>query len=61
MARARRVARQAAIVAAVVVAAWNAWHLPPSTLGRLYAGLAVPMTYLLMRVIAVRVAMEVLP
>ena len=58
---ARKLARQIALGVAAVVAVWNIWHLPPSPLGRWYAALAVPIAYLLVRLIAVRFAMEVLP
>ncbi len=58
---ARRIAWKSAVAAIVVVAGWNLWHLPPSTMGRWYAALAVPITFLLVRLIAHRIAMEMLP
>jgi DNA-directed RNA polymerase subunit RPC12/RpoP len=61
LARARRVARRAAAIVAGLVVIWNLWHLPAATLGRWYAAIAVPITYLLVRVIAGRIAMEFLP
>jgi hypothetical protein len=55
------IARRAALLATVLAAAWVAWRLPTSPMGRWSAVLAVPITYLLVRTIAVRIAMEVLP
>lgn len=59
--RAALIARRAALLATVLAAAWVAWRLPTSPMGRWSAVLAVPITYLLVRTIAVRIAMEVLP
>jgi hypothetical protein len=59
--RAALLARRVALVATALAGAWVVTHLPTSPLGRWYAVLAVPITYLLVRLIVVRFAMEVLP
>jgi hypothetical protein len=59
--RAAGLARRVALVATALAGAWVVTHLPTSPLGRWYAVLAVPITYLLVRLIVVRFAMEVLP
>jgi len=59
--RAAFLARRAALMATALAGAWVVTHLPSSPLGRWYAVLAVPITYLLVRLIVVRFAMEVLP
>jgi hypothetical protein len=58
--RARRVSRRVALVATLLSAAWVLTRMPASPLGRWYAGLSVAATYLLVRLIAGRIAMEVL-
>ncbi len=58
--RAALIARRVALVATAIAGAWVLSHLPTSPLGRWYAVLAVPITYLLVRLIAVRFAMEIL-
>ncbi len=59
--RALLIGRRAGLLATACAAAWVMTHLPTSPLGRWYAVLAIPITYLLVRLIAVRVAMEALP
>lgn len=59
--RATRVARQVALGATLLMGAWTLWTLPSSPVGRWYAALGVPVTYVLVRKIAVRFAMEALP
>ncbi len=59
--RARRVAWRSAFVGAIVVAVGNLWHLPSNPLGRWYAALSVAIAFLLVRLIAQRIAMEMLP
>ena len=60
-ARATRIGRTASLVATLLVGAWTVWNLPASPTGRWYAGLSVPLTYVLVRKIAGPIAMEVLP
>lgn len=59
--RAQRIASRCATVATVVMAAWTLWRLPRTSLARWYAGVGIGATYLLVRVIVRRIAMEVLP
>lgn len=59
--RARSLSRRVALVATVIAAAWVLTRLPASPLARWYSGLSVAATYLLVRLIAGRIAMEVLP
>jgi hypothetical protein len=49
------------VVATILVAAWTFWRLPNSGLARWYAGVGIGATYLLVRLITRRIAMEVLP
>jgi hypothetical protein len=59
--RATSLASRAAIVATIVAAAWVFLHLPNSSLARWYAGVGIGGTYLLVRLIVQRIAMEALP
>lgn len=59
--RASRIARRSALLSTAVVGAWVLWRLPTSPLGQLYSTMAIPITYLLVRVIVGRFAMEFLP
>lgn len=59
--KAALIARRAALWATVLAGAWVLWRLPTSPMGRWYAAMAIPITYLLVRTIAGRIAMEVLP
>ena len=60
-ARASRLASRIAIIATILTAAWVLWRLPTNTLARWYAGVGIIATYFLVRLIARRIAMEVLP
>jgi hypothetical protein len=60
-ARASRLSGRVAIVATILAAAWVFWHLPNNSLARWYAGVAIGATYLLVRLIVKRIAMEALP
>jgi hypothetical protein len=63
--RERRASRQAgriSLVAAGLVAAWLVWRpIPGGTTGRIWAGVAVLVSYLLVRRIAARVLFETMP
>ncbi len=59
--RARRIASRLAIVATILMAVWTLWRLPQTDLARWYAGLGIGATYFLVRLIARRIAMEILP
>ena len=59
--RAQRIASRTATVATVLMAVWTLWRLPHTNLGRWYAGVGIGATYLLVRVITRRIAMEALP
>lgn len=60
-ARAAGVARLAALVGTLLMAAWVYSRGPTSSLMQWTAVAALPLTYVLIRSIALRVAMEVLP
>jgi hypothetical protein len=60
MRRADRLASRAAIGAAILAAAWSLWALPHTPMLRWWAGLAIGSSFLLVRLIVKRVAMEVL-
>jgi CDP-diacylglycerol pyrophosphatase len=60
--QAGRLAGKAALGAAVLMAGYLAWRpLPGGTSGRVYAGVAVLITYLLVRKIAAVIAIQMLP
>jgi hypothetical protein len=59
--RASRLGRHAALIATAMTGAWVLLDLPASTMARFYAATAVPVTYLLVRMIVGRLAMELLP
>ena len=60
--RAGRVAGRIALVAAILMAGYLALRpLPGGTSGRVYAGVAVLITYLLVRKIAAVIAIQMLP
>ena len=59
--RASNLGRRSALVATAAVGAWVLMDLPASSTGRFYAAIAVPVTYLLVRMIVGRLAMEFLP
>ena len=59
---ASRVAGRVALAASVLMAAYLLWRpLPGATSGRVYAGVAVLITYLLIRKIATVIAIQMLP
>ena len=58
--RASRLARRISIAAALLMAAYVAFRMPADSLARLYAGIAVLATYIIVRRIATKVAMEYL-
>lgn len=60
-ARAYRIARIAALVATLLTAAWITFRPLASPTGRWAGIIAVPITYLLVRLVVGRIAMEVLP
>ncbi len=59
--RASRLAGRAALVSTVLTALWLSFRLPPDPTARLYGALALLVTYVIVRRIASRVAMELLP
>ncbi len=58
--RASRLASRISLAATVLMAAYVALRLPADPTARLYAGIAVLATYIIVRRIATRVAMEYL-
>ena len=58
--RASRLGRRISLAAAVLMAAYVAVRMPADAMARLYAGIAVLATYIIVRRIATRVAMEYL-
>ena len=58
--RASRLARRISLAATVLMTAYVALRLPADPMARLYAGIAVLATYIIVRRIATRVAMEYL-
>jgi len=59
--RASTLANRVALVATALMAAYVAWRLPRDPTSRLYGGVAVLATYIIVRRIASRIAMEFLP
>lgn len=59
--RATRVARWISLAATLLVGAWVFRQGPATSLMRWTVAAALPLTYVLVRTIALRVAMEVLP
>jgi len=60
-ARARRLSSRVALAATAAMALYLALRLPADRTARVYAGIAVVVTYLIVRRIATRLAMEFLP
>ena len=56
--RAARIAGRLALVATVLMGLYVAFTLPPDPMARLYGGIAVIATYIIVRRVAGRVAME---
>ena len=61
VARAAMIARWAALAATLAMALWVYWQGPATSLMRWTLIAAIPLTYVLVRTIALRIAMEVLP
>lgn len=59
--RARRLARRISLLAALVAAVFLSLRVSPGTDARLWIGIGTLSTFLLARVIAYRIAMELLP
>lgn len=59
--RASRLARRISLAATVLMAAYLAFRMPADAMGRIYAAIAVLATYIIVRRIATRVALEYLP
>ena len=59
--RASRLGNRIALAATALMAAYVAWRLPSDPTSRFYGGVAIVATYIIVRRIAVRVAMEFLP
>ena len=59
--RARKLARRISLAATVLMAAYVAVRVPAAPMARLYGAIAVLATYIIVRRIATRVAMEYLP
>ena len=58
--RASRLGRRISLAATVLMAAYVAFRMPADAMARLYAAIAVLATYIIVRRIATRVAMEYL-
>jgi hypothetical protein len=59
--RARKLARRISLAATVLMAAYVAIRVPAAPMARLYGAIAVLATYIIVRRIVTRVAMEYLP
>jgi hypothetical protein len=59
--RARRLSSRIALAATALMGLYLVFRLPPDPTARLYGGLAVVVTYVIVRRIASRLAMEFLP
>jgi hypothetical protein len=58
--RASRLGRRISLAAALLMAAYVAFRMPADSMARIYAAIAVLATYIIVRRIATRVAMEYL-
>jgi hypothetical protein len=58
--RASRLGRRISLAAALLMAVYVAFRMPADSMARIYAGIAVLATYIIVRRIATRVAMEYL-
>jgi len=58
--RAGRIANRISLVATVLMGAYVATSMPPAPMARLYGAIAVVATYIIVRRVAGRVAMEVM-
>jgi hypothetical protein len=61
LARANRIARRISLAATLLVGLYVLWRTPPFPLARVYGAIAVLATYLIVRRIAQRLALELLP
>lgn len=59
--RANRLAGRISLAATALMAVYVAFRVPPEPLARVYAAIAVVATYIIVRRIASRLAMELLP
>jgi hypothetical protein len=59
--RASRLANRISLAATVLMAAYVALRVSPAPMARMYGGIAVVATYIIIRRIATQVAMEYLP
>lgn len=59
--RARRLSRRVSLVAALAAAAGLGWGITPGPDARTYIGIGTLLTFILVRTIAMRMAMEFLP
>ncbi len=59
--RSSKLGNRVALVATALMAAYVAWRLPSDPTSRFYGAVAIVATYIIVRRIAVRVAMEFLP
>lgn len=59
--RARRLARRISLLAALLAALYLGWTLPATPNSRVWVGIGTLGSFLLVRLIAMRVAMEYLP
>jgi hypothetical protein len=59
--RSSRLGNRIALAATALMAAYVAWHLPVDPTARFYGAVAVVATYIIVRRIASRIAMEFLP
>ena len=60
-ARSSRLGNRVSLAATVLMAAYVAWRVPADPTGRFYGAVAVVATYIIVRRIASRIAMEFLP
>ena len=60
-ARARKLSSRLSLAAALLVALWVVFRVPADLTSRIYAAVAVAITYIIVRRIATRLAMEFLP
>ncbi len=61
LARANRLARRISLAATLLVGLYVFWRTPPLPLARLYGAIAVLATYIIVRQIVQRLALELLP
>ena len=59
--RASRLARRISLLATLLVGLYVLWRVPPIPLARIYGGIAILVTYIVVRKVVHRVALEHLP